>query len=194
MPRGAQRLNIAIVGTGIAGLSAAWLLSKAHRLTRTTMLGWRKPSAERCQRGCTIAFNTGSAAIRCVAASGTLSSITTSATFYAVWLDPAMSFSSALYRRPEITMEEAQAAKLKRVLELLPLDGGDSVIELGCGWGGPAIRLAQGGAPCHTFGARFLRRAMRSPRSASRPGSGDSGTTISPIARPDFAPASSMQE
>lgn len=33
MPRGAEGLNIAIVGTGIAGMSAAWLLSKAHRVT-----------------------------------------------------------------------------------------------------------------------------------------------------------------
>ena len=66
--------------------------------------------------------------------------------FYALWLDPGMSYSSALYRRPEMTLEEAQAAKLERVLELLQLDGGDSVIELGCGWGGLAIRLAQGGA------------------------------------------------
>ena len=66
--------------------------------------------------------------------------------FYALWLDGGMSYSSALYRAPHVTLEEAQAAKLERVIELLRLDGGDCVLEIGCGWGGLAIRLAQGGA------------------------------------------------
>lgn len=66
--------------------------------------------------------------------------------FYALWLDPGMCYSSALYRAPNMTLEEAQAAKLERVIELLRLDEGDSVLEIGCGWGGLAIRLAEGGA------------------------------------------------
>lgn len=42
MPRGHEGLDIAIVGTGIAGMSAAWLLSQAHRVTvyeKATRLG-----------------------------------------------------------------------------------------------------------------------------------------------------------
>ncbi|HEX3982528.1 MAG TPA: cyclopropane-fatty-acyl-phospholipid synthase family protein, partial [Acidisoma sp.] len=65
--------------------------------------------------------------------------------FYRRWLDEGMSYSSALYARPELTLEEAQAAKQDRVLDLLDLRGNEDVLEIGCGWGGLAGRIvAQG--------------------------------------------------
>jgi len=65
--------------------------------------------------------------------------------FYALWLDAGMSYSSALYCDPDMTLEQAQAAKHARVLALLDAAPGDSVLEIGCGWGGMASLLAQRG-------------------------------------------------
>lgn len=66
--------------------------------------------------------------------------------FYQHWLDPSMTYSSALYSHPEQTLEDAQDAKLSRIIELLDLRGGENVLEIGCGWGALAIRLARSGA------------------------------------------------
>jgi cyclopropane-fatty-acyl-phospholipid synthase len=62
--------------------------------------------------------------------------------FYARWLDGAMQYSSALYVDPAETLEAAQQRKLARIAERLQLAGGESVLEIGCGWGGLAERLA----------------------------------------------------
>jgi cyclopropane-fatty-acyl-phospholipid synthase len=67
--------------------------------------------------------------------------------FYARWLDAGMSYSSALFRTADQSLEEAQAAKQDRVLDLLDVQRGHAVLEIGCGWGGLAERLAATG--CH---------------------------------------------
>ncbi|WP_127091435.1 SAM-dependent methyltransferase [Aquabacter cavernae] len=66
--------------------------------------------------------------------------------FYRLWLDASMSYSSALYARPDMSLEEAQQAKITRVGELLNLRGGESVLEIGAGWGALATHLAGRGA------------------------------------------------
>lgn len=66
--------------------------------------------------------------------------------FYQCWLDASMTYSSALYERPHQTLEDAQDAKLERIVELLDLRGGEQVLEIGCGWGALAVRLARSGA------------------------------------------------
>jgi cyclopropane-fatty-acyl-phospholipid synthase len=63
--------------------------------------------------------------------------------FYQCWLDPSMTYSSALYARPFDTLEDAQAGKIKRVAQLLDINGDSEVLEIGCGWGALAISLAQ---------------------------------------------------
>ncbi len=66
--------------------------------------------------------------------------------FYGQWLDPGMQYSSALYRGAGESLEDAQAEKLRRVLELLELErlpAGASILEIGCGWGALAIELAR---------------------------------------------------
>lgn len=66
--------------------------------------------------------------------------------FYRLWLDAGMSYSSAVFARGDETLEAAQAAKNARIVELLDLKGGERVLEIGCGWGGLAERVAQSGA------------------------------------------------
>ncbi len=61
--------------------------------------------------------------------------------FYRQWLDPGMTYSAALFSRASQTLEEAQKAKLDRVISLLDLAGGERVLEIGCGWGSLAERL-----------------------------------------------------
>lgn len=65
--------------------------------------------------------------------------------FYAQWLDDGMSYSSGLYNEVSVTLEHAQAAKQARVLALLDAAPGQTVLEIGCGWGGQMEVLARYG-------------------------------------------------
>jgi cyclopropane-fatty-acyl-phospholipid synthase len=57
--------------------------------------------------------------------------------FYKRWLDPGMSYSSALYRAVDGgDLELAQRAKYSRILRRLGVGRGQHVLEIGCGWGG----------------------------------------------------------
>jgi len=64
--------------------------------------------------------------------------------FYAEWLDPSMTYSSAIFADlKNEPLEEAQRAKYRRVAELAGVKQGDSVLEIGCGWGGFAETVAR---------------------------------------------------
>ena len=66
--------------------------------------------------------------------------------FYRLWLDPSMSYSSALYRAVDDgELESAQRAKYRRLLRRLHAEPGQSVLEIGCGWGGFAEIAVQEG-------------------------------------------------
>jgi cyclopropane-fatty-acyl-phospholipid synthase len=56
--------------------------------------------------------------------------------FYEQWLDPTMTYSSAKYDKPGQPLSEAQTAKYKALAEGMGLQSGQSVLEIGCGWGG----------------------------------------------------------
>jgi cyclopropane-fatty-acyl-phospholipid synthase len=63
--------------------------------------------------------------------------------FYHLWLDPTMTYSSALFSAPEQTLEAAQTAKYDRLCTQLRLKPSDRVLEIGCGWGGFAAHAAR---------------------------------------------------
>lgn len=56
--------------------------------------------------------------------------------FYALWLDRTMTYSSALYETPGQGLFDAQEAKYARIVRELNIGPDDHVLEIGCGWGG----------------------------------------------------------
>ncbi len=66
--------------------------------------------------------------------------------FYAPWLDASMTYSSAIYGAQNDTLEVAQTRKLDAIVAALDLTPGMRVLEIGCGWGALAERLARAGA------------------------------------------------
>ena len=65
--------------------------------------------------------------------------------FYALWLDPTMSYSSAFFATGAQTLEAGQIAKYDLVLDALGLEKPSSILEVGCGWGGFAEVAANRG-------------------------------------------------
>ena len=56
--------------------------------------------------------------------------------FYSQWLDPSMTYSSALYQTGANDLESAQAAKYRELANDIGIRKGEHVLEIGCGWGG----------------------------------------------------------
>jgi cyclopropane-fatty-acyl-phospholipid synthase len=63
--------------------------------------------------------------------------------FYRLFLDEQMNYSSAIWARPEDSLEDAQVHKLDLICRKLQLRPGDQVMEIGCGWGAFAIYAAR---------------------------------------------------
>lgn len=61
--------------------------------------------------------------------------------FYTRWLDPEMQYSCAYWGEGVETLEEAQRAKLAHIAAKLNLSPGQTVLDIGCGWGGMARYL-----------------------------------------------------
>lgn len=65
--------------------------------------------------------------------------------FYETWLDSSMTYSSGLFAGShDGTLEQAQAAKYRKIVDTLRIKPGDRVLEIGCGWGGFAEFAARG--------------------------------------------------
>jgi cyclopropane-fatty-acyl-phospholipid synthase len=62
--------------------------------------------------------------------------------FFALWLDPSMMYSCAIFDNPDATLAEAQLTRLDRICERLGLQPDDHLVEIGTGWGGMAIHAA----------------------------------------------------
>ena len=66
--------------------------------------------------------------------------------FYAAWLDPGMTYSSAIFAEPISPgepLEQAQARKLHLLLDRLDLKPGQRLLDVGCGWGSLAMAAAR---------------------------------------------------
>jgi cyclopropane-fatty-acyl-phospholipid synthase len=58
--------------------------------------------------------------------------------FFRLFLDPTMSYSSAIFECTDMNLEEASLAKLRRICDKLALSPSDHLLEIGTGWGGLA--------------------------------------------------------
>ena len=56
-------------------------------------------------------------------------------TFYSLWLDPSMSYSCAYFKTPDDTLAQAQLQKIDHILRKLQLKSGETLLDIGCGWG-----------------------------------------------------------
>lgn len=63
--------------------------------------------------------------------------------FFASFLDPTMTYSSAYFYKDSLTLEEAQYAKYERLCRQMHLNPTDHVLEIGSGWGANAIYMAK---------------------------------------------------
>ena len=61
--------------------------------------------------------------------------------FYQLWLDSSMTYSSALFKEDDETLEQAQNNKYQSIIDLMDVKSEHSVLEMGCGWGGFARSL-----------------------------------------------------
>jgi len=70
--------------------------------------------------------------------------------FYSAWLDPSMTYSSALFEDDTTDLTAAQNNKYRRLAEAIDLQLGQKLLEIGCGWGGFAEYAAK------TYGAKVV--------------------------------------
>ena len=75
--------------------------------------------------------------------------------FYAQWLDPSMTYSSARFAEGD-DLEAAQHRKWKQLAARI--GSANTVLEIGCGWGGLSGFLAAGAGPLHALSGWSLGR------------------------------------
>mgnify|MGYP000061844896 CR=1 FL=1 len=63
--------------------------------------------------------------------------------FYKHWLDKSMTYSAALFHSDDDSLSQAQQNKYARILELLDTEENQHIVEIGCGWGGFALKAAK---------------------------------------------------
>jgi cyclopropane-fatty-acyl-phospholipid synthase len=76
--------------------------------------------------------------------------------FYSRWLDQTMTYSSAIFESAKATLAEAQTAKYRSLARGAGLAEGQTVLEIGCGWGGFAEYAAKE-AGCRVTGLTISR-------------------------------------
>ena len=63
--------------------------------------------------------------------------------FYRLFLDPSQTYSCAYFERDDMTLEEAQLAKIDLSLGKLGLEPGMTLLDVGCGWGATLRRAIE---------------------------------------------------
>ncbi len=89
--------------------------------------------------------------------------------FYRRFLDPTLTYSCAYFARDDMTLQQAQIAKIDLALEKLGLQPGMTLLDIGCGWGA-TMRRATGSCPSarsSTLGAAGTSRSSTEPTTCS---------------------------
>ncbi|ORT91710.1 cyclopropane mycolic acid synthase PcaA [Mycobacterium tuberculosis] len=63
--------------------------------------------------------------------------------FFRLFLDPTQTYSCAYFERDDMTLQEAQIAKIDLALGKLNLEPGMTLLDIGCGWGGGLQRAIE---------------------------------------------------
>ena len=63
--------------------------------------------------------------------------------FFRLWLDESMTYSCAYFRNSSDTLDEAQRQKIDHTLKKLRLQPGETLLDIGCGWGALVMRAAE---------------------------------------------------
>jgi cyclopropane-fatty-acyl-phospholipid synthase len=63
--------------------------------------------------------------------------------FYKLWLDDSMAYSCAYFRQETDTLEQAQQQKYEHICRKLQLKAGETLVDIGCGWGGMLVYAAK---------------------------------------------------
>jgi cyclopropane-fatty-acyl-phospholipid synthase len=82
--------------------------------------------------------------------------------FYSLWLDPGMTYSSALFESEGQSLADAQSAKYRRILDRIAPAPEARILEIGCGWGGFAELAAS--EKCHVTGLTLSREQLEFAR------------------------------
>ena len=56
--------------------------------------------------------------------------------FFSLWLDPSLTYSSAIFEKQKDDLFSAQLNKYKKLTQLIKPNVGNKILEIGCGWGG----------------------------------------------------------
>jgi cyclopropane-fatty-acyl-phospholipid synthase len=86
--------------------------------------------------------------------------------FYELWLDPTMTYSSAIFDAPGERLDDAQRTKLTAVLDRTATKPGDRILEIGCGWGSFAETAAKAGIGVHGITLSTEQKAFADARMA----------------------------
>lgn len=63
--------------------------------------------------------------------------------FYRLWLDPTLTYSCAYFKSSENMLETAQLNKIERILDKLFIKEGNTLLDIGCGWGTLILKAAK---------------------------------------------------
>src|SRR5690606_18707835 len=83
--------------------------------------------------------------------------------FYGEWLDPSMTYSSAVFTSGDQSLEAAQREKYHHVADAAGVTENASVLEIGCGWGGFAETVGRD-YNARLRGITLSREQLRFPR------------------------------
>ena len=108
-------------------IDVAWRLAEADAHQQAGGSGWLGRMAHRVADAVSHTRAQDSAAIQ--------HHYDVSNAFYAEWLDPGMVYSCAYFEHGDETLAEAQQKKIDHILTKLRLQPGQTLLDIGCGWG-----------------------------------------------------------